>query len=68
MATKEDGVHARNQDFIRCEQVRSARATTCGKTRCPKCLPNPKYAPIKAIQFHTSITSKFYGDDYAVKA
>ena len=31
-------------------------------------LPDPKYAPIKAIQFHTSITSKFYGDDYAVKA
>lgn len=31
-------------------------------------LPNPKYAPIKAIEFHTSITSKFYGDDYAVKA
>jgi isopenicillin N synthase-like dioxygenase len=30
-------------------------------------LPNPKYAPVKAIQFHTSITSKFYGDDYAVK-
>jgi hypothetical protein len=21
---------------------------------------------VKAIQFHTSITSKFYGDDYAV--
>ncbi len=31
-------------------------------------LPNPKYPPVKAIQFHTSITSKFYGDDYAVKA
>ncbi len=32
------------------------------------CIDKPKYAPIKAIQFHTSITSKFYGDDYAVKA
>jgi isopenicillin N synthase-like dioxygenase len=32
------------------------------------CLPNPKYPPVKAIEFHTSITSKFYGDDYAVKA
>jgi len=32
------------------------------------CIPNPKYAPVKAINFHTSITSKFYGDDYAVKA
>jgi isopenicillin N synthase-like dioxygenase len=32
------------------------------------CIANPKYEPIKAIQFHTSITSKFYGDDYAVKA
>ena len=31
-------------------------------------LTNPKYAPVKAIEFHTSITSKFYGDDYAVKA
>ena len=31
-------------------------------------LPNPKYPPVKAIEFHTSITSKFYGDDYAVKA
>ena len=28
----------------------------------------PKYQPVKAINFHTSITSKFYGDDYAVKA
>src|SRR5438552_1553741 len=32
------------------------------------CIANPKYPPIKAINFHTSITSKFYGDDYAVKA
>jgi isopenicillin N synthase-like dioxygenase len=32
------------------------------------CIANPKYEPIKAIQFHTTITSKFYGDDYAVKA
>ncbi|HEY8131065.1 MAG TPA: 2OG-Fe(II) oxygenase family protein [Thermoanaerobaculia bacterium] len=31
-------------------------------------LSNPKYPPVKAIEFHTSITSKFYGDDYAVKA
>jgi isopenicillin N synthase-like dioxygenase len=31
-------------------------------------LRDPKYAPIKAINFHTNITSKFYGDDYAVKA
>jgi isopenicillin N synthase-like dioxygenase len=29
-------------------------------------IPNPKYPPVKAIQFHTSITSKFYGDGYAV--
>ena len=26
----------------------------------------PRYAPIKAIAFHTRSTSKFYGDDYAV--
>ena len=26
----------------------------------------PKYEPIQAIQFHTRITSKYYGDDYAV--
>jgi isopenicillin N synthase-like dioxygenase len=30
------------------------------------CIADPKYPPVKAIQFHTSITSKFYGDDYAV--
>lgn len=32
------------------------------------CFSDPKYPPVKAINFHTSITSKFYGDDYAVKA
>lgn len=32
------------------------------------CAGSPKYPPVKAINFHTSITSKFYGDDYAVKA
>jgi isopenicillin N synthase-like dioxygenase len=32
------------------------------------CCGEPKYAPVKAIEFHTAITSKFYGDDYAVKA
>ena len=26
---------------------------------------NPKYAPIRAEKFHTSITSKYYGDDYS---
>jgi isopenicillin N synthase-like dioxygenase len=26
----------------------------------------PRYEPVKAIQFHTRITSKYYGDDYAV--
>ena len=31
------------------------------------CIEQPKYPPVKAIEFHTSITSKFYGDDYAVK-
>jgi hypothetical protein len=25
-----------------------------------------KYEPIKALPFHTRITSKYYGDDYAV--
>jgi isopenicillin N synthase-like dioxygenase len=28
-------------------------------------LENPKYEPISAIKFHTNITSKYYGDDYA---
>jgi isopenicillin N synthase-like dioxygenase len=28
-------------------------------------LPNPKYPPVKAITFHTRITSKYYGEDYA---
>ncbi len=32
------------------------------------CIADPKYPPVKAIEFHTSITSKFYGDDYAVKS
>lgn len=27
----------------------------------------PKYPPVSAIEFHTAITSKYYGDDYAVK-
>jgi isopenicillin N synthase-like dioxygenase len=31
------------------------------------CFADPKYPPVKAIEFHTGITSKFYGDDYAVK-
>ncbi|HEX2122487.1 MAG TPA: 2-oxoglutarate and iron-dependent oxygenase domain-containing protein [Thermoanaerobaculia bacterium] len=31
------------------------------------CAGPAKYPPVKAIEFHTSITSKFYGDDYAVK-
>jgi isopenicillin N synthase-like dioxygenase len=31
-------------------------------------IADPKYPPVKAIEFHTGITSKFYGDDYAVKA
>jgi isopenicillin N synthase-like dioxygenase len=26
----------------------------------------PKYEPIKAIRFHTRVTSKYYGDEYAV--
>ena len=30
-------------------------------------LPSPRYEPIKALQFHTRITSKFYGDGYAVE-
>ena len=45
--------------------------STCGKTRCSRCCPvsgPPKYAPIKALEFHTRTTSKYYGDDYAVKA
>ena len=31
------------------------------------CIREPKYPPVKVINFHTSITSKFYGDDYAVR-
>jgi isopenicillin N synthase-like dioxygenase len=30
-------------------------------------LGEPRYEPIKAINFHTRSTSKFYGDDYAVE-
>ena len=28
-------------------------------------LPSPKYPPVKAISFHTRITSKYYGEGYA---
>jgi isopenicillin N synthase-like dioxygenase len=28
----------------------------------------PKYQPVKAINFHTRSTAKFYGDDYAVES
>ena len=31
-------------------------------------LGEPRYAPVKAISFHTRSTSKFYGDDYAVES
>ena len=30
-------------------------------------LGQPKYEPISGIKFHTKITSKYYGDDYAVE-
>ena len=29
-------------------------------------LGTPKYEPISAIKFHTAITSKYYGDNYAI--
>ena len=29
-------------------------------------LEDPKYEPVRAIEFHTKTTSKYYGDDYAV--
>ena len=29
-------------------------------------LKNPRYSPIRALEFHTQSTAKFYGDDYAV--
>ncbi len=29
-------------------------------------LGEPRYEPIKAVNFHTKVTSKYYGDDYAV--
>jgi len=29
-------------------------------------LGEPRYEPIQALKFHTRITSKYYGDDYAV--
>jgi len=30
-------------------------------------IPNPKYEPVKALPFHTRITSKYYGEGYAVE-
>lgn len=32
------------------------------------CIADPKYPAVRAIEFHTAITSKFYGDGYAVKS
>ena len=29
------------------------------------CLEEPKYEPISAVKFHTNITSKYYGEEYA---
>jgi len=29
-------------------------------------IPNPKYEPVKVLPFHTRITSKYYGEGYAV--
>ena len=31
-------------------------------------LGEPKYPPISAIEFHTAITSKYYGEEYAVNS
>jgi isopenicillin N synthase-like dioxygenase len=31
-------------------------------------LGSPKYPPVKALNFHTRSTAKFYGDDYAVES
>ena len=31
-------------------------------------LGEAQYPPVKAINFHTRSTSKFYGDDYAVES
>jgi isopenicillin N synthase-like dioxygenase len=31
-------------------------------------LGEPKYPPVSAIAFHTRITAKYYGDDYAVES
>jgi isopenicillin N synthase-like dioxygenase len=30
-------------------------------------LPDPKYEPVNALAFHTRITSKYYGEGYAVE-
>ena len=30
-------------------------------------ISRPRYEPVRAIEFHTRITSKYYGDDYAVE-
>ena len=30
-------------------------------------LGEPRYPPVRAIEFHTRTTSKFYGDGYAVR-
>jgi len=37
-----------------------------GKRQFTQQLGEPRYEPITALKFHTAITSKYYGDDYAV--
>jgi hypothetical protein len=67
--------HPPRQQAARCLAApHFARVVSDGGLRLGKetlevlpCIEQPKYPPVKAIEFHTSITSKFYGDDYAVK-
>jgi isopenicillin N synthase-like dioxygenase len=59
----------RNQSLLSGTRVSFPMAVYVWEEEMLEVLPglvNPRYPPIKAIEFHTRTTAKFYGDDYAV--
>ncbi len=67
---QEDGVKAVNQDFQYQAADYFPMAVYFWEDEILEvlpCLTPPKYAPISALKFHTKITSKYYGDDYAAE-
>ena len=60
----------RDPELRRAPRVSSPMAVYLWEDEMLEVLPGlgaPRYPPVRAIEFHTRTTSKFYGDDYAVK-